>query len=82
MQTIPISNARSDLFNIANSITESHEPIMLTSKKGNIVMLAAEDFAAIQETLYIHSIPGLVNDIKNSRNDPDSEFCTRDELEW
>jgi len=77
MKTKTMTAARKDFFNLAQSIIETHEPMVLTGKHGNIVMLSEEDFQAIQETVQLQLIPNLVNDIKKGRKAPDSDFCTR-----
>jgi antitoxin YefM len=59
MRTVPVTNARQDIFNIIEQTIINSEPIQITSKKGNVVMLSLEDWSAIQETLYLLSIPGM-----------------------
>ena len=78
----PISSARSNLFSLAQATIESHQPITLTSKHGNVVLMSEEDFKAIQETLYLMSMPGLVEDVKAGRKTPKNKMAKRDELPW
>lgn len=59
MRTINVTKARADLYNLLLETSESHEPIQITGKKTNAVLLAEEDWRAIQETLYLSSIPGM-----------------------
>lgn len=77
---VPISSARSNLFSLAQSTIESHQPITLTSKHGNVVLMSEEDFKAIQETLYLMSIPEVVEDVKTGRKTPKNKMAKRDEL--
>ncbi len=79
---VPISSARSNLFSLAQSTIESHQPITLTSKHGNVVLMSEEDFKAIQETLYLMSIPEVVEDVKAGRKTPKNKMAKRDELPW
>lgn len=79
---VPISSARSHLFTLAQETIESHQPITLTSKHGNVVLMSEEDFKAIQETLYLTSVPGLVDDVKSGRKTPKNKLSKRDELPW
>lgn len=58
----------------------SHEPILITGKRNNVVMLSQEDWNAIQETLFLVSIPNMKESIIEGMNTPISE-CT-EELEW
>ena len=79
---IPISSARSHLFSLAQAVIESHKPITLTSKLGNVVLLSEDDFNAIQETLFLLSIPNMVEDLKIGRKTPKNKLSKRDELPW
>jgi antitoxin YefM len=82
MQIMTISSARTNLFTIAQETIESHEPVIMTSKHGNVVLLSEEDFKAIQETLYLQSIPKLVEDLQTGRNEPKNKLGTREDLPW
>jgi len=59
MKTITATSARSDLYRIIDSAHASHEPVQITGKRGNAVLVAEEDWRAIQETLYLLGIPGM-----------------------
>jgi prevent-host-death family protein len=59
MATINITNARKNLYSIVEEIQNSHEPLVITGKKGSAVLISEADWAAIQETLYLTSIPGM-----------------------
>lgn len=82
MESINITNARDNLFNIAKTALESHEPITVTTKVGDVVIISKDDFEAIQETLYLLSNKGLASDALRLKDAPDTEFGTRDELPW
>lgn len=58
----------------------SHEPILITGKRNNVVMLSQEDWNAIQETLFLVSIPNMKESIIEGMNTPIAE-CS-EELEW
>ena len=59
MTTLDVTEARSRLHNLIDEVTQTHRPIMITGKRGNAVLLAEEDWNAINETLYLVSIPGM-----------------------
>lgn len=63
MSTINITNARKDLYNLVESVNLSHEPMLIVGKKANAVLISEDDWSAIQETLYLNSIPGMVQSI-------------------
>jgi len=77
---IPVSQARANIYSLMDETSQTHEPILITGKRGNVVMLSQEDWNAIEETLYLNSIPGMTTSIKEMMNAPDSEFS--EDIEW
>ena len=69
---IPItaSEARASLYRLIDQATESHQPILISGKRSSAVLVAAEDWQAIQETLYLLSVPGMRESIKKGRTEP------------
>ena len=67
MHTLTASEARANLFRLIDEAAESHEPIIISGKRSNAVLLAAEDWSAIQETLYLLAVPGMRESIKVGR---------------
>jgi antitoxin YefM len=59
MQTLTASEARANLYRLIDQAAESHQPIAITGKRANAVLISAEDWSAIQETLYLLSVPGM-----------------------
>jgi antitoxin YefM len=55
-------------------VAENHEPVLITGKRHNAVLISEDDFRAIQETLYLANIPGMVESIKEGMNTPASEM--------
>jgi prevent-host-death family protein len=64
MPTLNATEARANLYNLVEETARSHEPIHITSKRGNAVLLSEDDWNAIQETLYLLSIPGMRESIR------------------
>lgn len=81
MESVPISKARENLFTLVDSAIESHKPITITSKRGDAVLIAKEDWEAIQETLYLNSIPGMAESILEAAQTPIEECIPLEELE-
>lgn len=68
MSTINITNARQNLFQLVADVNIGFNPITIVNNKGkNAVLISEEEWKNIEETLYLSSIPGLVNDINNIR---------------
>jgi len=80
MPTITVSEARSNLFNLMDVVAASHEPITITGKRNNAVLLSETDWRAISETLYLLSVPGMRESLHEGMNTPVDE-CD-DEVEW
>lgn len=74
------SEARASLYRLIDQAAESHQPIMITGKRSNAVLLSAEDWQAIQETIYLLSVPGMRESIKEGMAQPLGE-CAKD-LDW
>lgn len=70
MNTISASEARAQLYNLIDETAASHAPVTITGKRNNAVLVSAEDWAAIQETLYLLSVPGMRESILTSRAEP------------
>jgi len=59
-----VSEARANLYRLIDEAAKTHEPIVITGKRHNAVLVSEEDWSAIQETLYLLSIPGMRESIK------------------
>jgi antitoxin YefM len=80
MQTLTASQARSNLYRIIDEAAANHEPVIITGKRNNAVLISTEDWASIQETLYLLSVPGMRESIMEGLQTPVGE-CSQ-ELEW
>lgn len=69
-QTINATNARAELYRLISEVNESHTPVTITGKNGNAVLISEDDWKAVQETLALHAVPGLVPDILAGRDEP------------
>ena len=77
---ISVSQARADIYNLMDRTAQTHETIIITGKRNNVVMISQEDWEAIEETLYLNSIPNLSKSIQDAMKVDDSEFC--ENIEW
>jgi prevent-host-death family protein len=80
MTTLTASQARTELYKLLDKVAVSHEPIQITGKRNNAVLISEEDWSAIKETLYLLSIPKMRESIKKGLKAPLKE-CSR-EVEW
>jgi len=68
--TIKATEARAKLYKLLDETAASHEPIQITGKRSNAVLIAEEDWRSIQETLYLLSIPGMRESIRKGLKTP------------
>lgn len=80
MHTLTASEARASLYRLMDEAAQSHEPIVITGRRHDAVLVSAEDWHAIQETLYLLSVPGMRESIKEGLAEP-LERCS-EELDW
>ena len=80
MTILNVTEARSKLYSLIDETTSTHQPITITGKRGNAVLLSEDDWNAISETLYLLSVPGMRESIKEGMNEPVSE-CSKG-LDW
>ena len=70
MNTLSASEARANLYRLMDETASSHQPVLISGKRNNAVLIAADDWSAIQETLYLLSAPGLRESIKTGMSEP------------
>lgn len=80
MPTVTATEARAALYQLLDAVAASHEPVLITGKRNNAVLVAEEDWRAINETLYLLSIPEMRESIIEGLNTPLNE-C-EDEVTW
>ena len=64
MTTLTASQARADLYRLMDRAASAHEPIQITGKHSDSILVSAEDWRSIQETLHLLSIPGMRESIR------------------
>ncbi|MGE4504336.1 MAG: type II toxin-antitoxin system Phd/YefM family antitoxin [Desulfovibrionaceae bacterium] len=72
-----VSDARSQLYRLVDQVAESHEPVHITGKRASAVLVAEEDWRAIQETLFLCSVPGMRESLLEGAGTP-LEECSED----
>ena len=80
MTTLTASVARAKLYKLLDEAAASHEPVQITGRRGNAVLISEEDWRAIQETLYLLSIPGMRESIRKGLKTPVKKSSTK--LKW
>ena len=80
MTTMSATEARKQLYKLLDDVAQSHEPVQITGKRGSAVLVSEDDWRAVQETLYLVSIPGLRESILEGMATPADEL--EGELDW
>lgn len=80
MTTLTTTEARAKLYKLLDEVASSHQPIQIIGKRAKAVLIAEEDWRAIQETLYLLSIPGMRESIREGLKTPINK-CSK-ELKW
>jgi prevent-host-death family protein len=80
MRTMRVSEARDNLYKLVDDAAQTHEPIMITGKRSNAVIIGEDEWRAVEETLYLLSVPGMRESIVKGMKTP-IEKCTKT-LKW
>ncbi len=78
--TITATEARANLYRLIDQTAESHQPIRIVGKRSSAVLVSEADWEAIQETLYLASVPGMRDSIKKGMAEPLESSAK--ELDW
>ena len=76
------TNFRKNIFEMLTNTIKYNEPINVSTKEGNAVILSEEDYNGMVETLYLCSIPETKERIIKGMNESSEEFISEDEVEW
>lgn len=80
MASIKATDARAKIYRLIDEVNETHEPLVITGKRANAVLISEEDWMAVQETLHLLSIPGMRESIREGMAAP-VDKCS-DEPGW
>ena len=82
MSIINITNARKDLYNLVETVSLYHEPALIVGKRANAVLISEDDWSAIQETLYLDSIPDMTESILGGVKESIENCISEEMVEW
>jgi PHD/YefM family antitoxin component YafN of YafNO toxin-antitoxin module len=80
MATVSATRFRKDIFSLLSETIRDSTPLFVTTKEGNAVVISESDYNALQETLYLSSIPGMRDKVLDGMKTPLDE-CIIDN-EW
>lgn len=82
MLNTTVTNFRKDIYNLLEQTIKFNEPVNVSTKNGNAVVLSEDEYNGMVETLYLYSFPELKDQLKEDMNAPLSEFVSEDEVDW
>ena len=80
MTTLTATEARANLYNLLDEVAETHQPVLITGKRANAILISEDDWRAIEETIYLLGVPGMRESILEGLATPANECL--DEIEW
>lgn len=80
MTAVSATTARANLYRLIDQVNDESAPLTITGKRTNAVLIGEQDWQAIQETLFLASVPGLSESIRQARNEGIDAGST--ELDW
>ena len=82
MTNVNVTSFRKDIYKLLDNAIKYNEPINVSTKNGNAVILSEEEYNNLMETLYIESVPNLKKEILERANGSDDDFLSENEVEW
>ncbi|WP_201614580.1 type II toxin-antitoxin system Phd/YefM family antitoxin [Gulosibacter hominis] len=80
MTAVSATSARANLYRLIDQVNSESEPLTITGQRGNAVLVGEDDWRAIQESLFLASIPGMTESIRAARAEGIS--AGSEELDW
>ncbi len=80
MKNLTATEARKSLYRLIDEVTVTSEPVQISGKRSSAILIARDDWEALQETLHLLSIPGMRESIREGLETP-IEDCV-EELDW
>lgn len=82
LKTVPVTKARQSIYKLIDESIKHSEPIQITTKNGNAILIGEDDWRAIQETMHLLSIPGMRESILEGGKEKVEECTKLEELDW
>lgn len=82
MNEMNLTTARKQIYRLVEEVNTTHVPVLLTGKHNNAVLVSAEDWRCIEETLYLNNISGMVESIRDAAAEPNSEGVSLEDVDW
>ena len=80
LKTISATSARANFFGLIDETAKNHQPIRITTKRNNAILVSEEDWDGLHETMYLLSIPGMRESLLEASRTPDEEMVSHEEI--
>ena len=77
-----VTNFRKDVYNMLDNIIKYNEPLNISTKNGNAIVLSEEEYNSLIETIYLYSVDGLKDEILERKKGKDKDFVDEKEVQW
>ena len=82
MITANASNFRKNLYNTLEQVRKYNQVATINTKDGDVVLISADDYKNLMETMYLSSIPNVREDLLKAKAASNEDFVSEDEVEW
>ena len=82
MTTTTVTNFRKNIYSMIENTVRFNEPVNITTKDGNAVMISEEEYLGLLETLYLTSVPGMKEKLVEGLDTPLSDTLSEEEVVW
>ena len=82
MTTMTITNFRKNIYSLVENTVKFNEPVNITTKEGNAVMISEDEYNGLIETLYLTSIPGMREKLTEGLDTTLDETVSEEEVLW
>lgn len=82
MLHVNVTNFRKNIFGLLKQTVTYNEPVNVSTKSGNVVLLSEDDYNGLMETVYLMSIPGMKEKLVEGKNTSIEKCIPEDEVEW
>ena len=82
MTNVNITNFRKNIYSLIEQTIKYNEPINVSTKDGNAILISEDDYRSLMETLYIESVPGLKEEIISGMKEPIEEYIDESKVNW
>ena len=82
MTNVNITKFRKNIYSLVEQTIKYNEPINVSTKDGNAILISEDDYRSLMETLYIESVPGLKDEIIKGMKEPIEEYIDESKVNW